>query len=122
MNFSRRSFLKSAALTLAAIPFAGKLLHGGAAYAADADLPVAKETEEPAKSLKFCQNADKPSKNCAVRKGKDKAGQYCYNCQLFQKFEGETKAAKGKCLVMPGKRVPGVGWCNSWVKNPAVTG
>ena len=122
MNESRRSFLKLAAVTLASIPFAGKLLQSSPALAADADLPMASEKEEPAKSLKFCSNADKPSKNCAVRKDKAKDGQYCYSCQLFQKISGEGKKANGKCLVMVKNRVPGNGWCNSWVKNPAVSG
>ncbi len=122
MNSSRRSFLKITALTLASLPLAGRLLPSGSAKAADTDLPMAKETEEPAKTLKFCANADKPSKNCAARKAKDKKDQYCYNCQLFTKQEGDQKAAKGKCMIMPKNRVSGNSWCQSWVKNPTVTG
>lgn len=124
MNSSRRSFLKLSALAVASVPFLGAIFSskGSVAFAADADLPLAKETDEPAKSLKYCANADKPSKNCEPRKAKDKKDQFCYNCQLYTKLEGEKKASKGKCMIMPKNRVLGGGWCQSWVKNPAVQG
>ncbi len=114
MNSSRRSFLKTAAIALSTLPFLGRMSF------ADAELPMAKETEDPAKTLKFCSNADKPSKGCEARKAKDKSKQYCYNCQLFTRLEGEKKAGKGKCMIMPKNRVPANGWCMSWVQNPAV--
>ena len=113
---SRRSFLKTALFSLSALPFLG----GFSAFAADADLPMAKEEEDPAKTLKYCANADKPNKNCVARKSKDKAKQYCYNCQLFTRLEGDKKGGKGKCMIMPKNRVNGGSWCMSWVQNPAV--
>jgi hypothetical protein len=119
MNPTRRSFLKLSALAIVSAPFLKSLLGAVPALATDTDLPMATETADPAKSLKYCSNADKPSKNCAARKAKDKKDQYCYNCQLFQKQDGEKKLAKGKCMIMPN-RVPGNGWCQSWVQNPAV--
>jgi len=122
MSITRRSFLKYSAGILAAIPVASKVLSIGSAFAADAELPLAKETDEPAKSLKYCANADKPSKNCAARKAKEKKDQYCYNCQLYQNPVGDKKAGKGKCMIMPKNRVEGAGWCQSWVQNPAVKG
>ncbi|HEY8280210.1 MAG TPA: high-potential iron-sulfur protein [Bdellovibrionota bacterium] len=112
----RRSFLKTTLLSLATLPLLGRWN----ALAAEAELPMAKEGEEPAKSLKFCTSADKPNKGCDARKSKDKAKQYCYNCQLFTRLEGEKKAGKGKCMIMPKNRVPAGGWCMSWVQNPAV--
>jgi hypothetical protein len=117
---SRRRFLQTTFISLSALPFAGQFLNLPSAVAAEEKLPMAKETEEPAKSLKFCANADKPSKNCEARKAKEKKDQYCYNCQLFQQPVGEKKAAVGKCLIIPKKTVPGAGWCQSWVKNPAI--
>jgi len=117
MNSSRRTFLKSAALALATLPVLGRF---APAFAADADLPLAKETEDPAKTLKYCANADKPSKSCVARKSKDKAKQYCYNCQLFTRLEGDKKAGHGKCMIMPKNRVNGGSWCQSWVQNPAM--
>lgn len=122
MSISRRSFLKYTAVTMAAIPMLARLVpFSGTALAAE-ELPLAKETEEPAKSLKFCPNADQPSKNCAARKAKDKKDQYCYNCQLYSQPTGDKKAGKGKCMIMPKNSVPGSAWCQSWVKNPAVSG
>lgn len=115
MLWSRRSFLKGCALSFAALPFLGRL-----GFAAPAELPLLKDGEEPGKALKFCSNADKPTKLCEPRKSKDKAKQYCYNCQLYTKTEGEKKAGKGKCMIMPKNRVNGGAWCMSWVQNPAV--
>jgi len=114
MAVSRRSFIKLISLTLASLPLLDRLSF------AEGELPLLKDGEEPGKSLKFCSNADKPTKLCVQRKSKDKAKQYCYNCQLFTKTEGEKKASKGKCMIMPKNRVDGGAWCMSWVQNPAV--
>ncbi len=119
MALSRRTFLKSTFISLATLPFLGRF--GSLGFEAQAaDLPMLKDGEEPGKALKFCSNADKPTKLCEARKSKDKAKQYCYNCQLFTKTDGENKGAKGKCMIMPKHTVPGHGWCMSWVQNPAV--
>lgn len=115
MDCSRRSFLKTLSLSLAALPLLGKL-----GFASAPELPLIKDGEEPGKALKYCSTADKPTKLCEARKAKEKAKQYCYNCQLFTKTEGEKKAGKGKCMIMPKNRVNGGGWCMSWVQNPAV--
>jgi len=114
MSFSRRSFLKTTAFSLASLPLLGHI-----SLAAD-ELPLLKEGEEPGKSLKYCANGDKPNKFCEARKSKDKAKQYCYNCQLYTKTEGDKKAGKGKCMIMPKNRVGGGGWCMSWVQSPTV--
>lgn len=122
MSMNRRSFLKVGGATLASIPMLAKLASFAGVPAYAEDLPPAKDTEEPAKSLKYCADADKPSKNCEARKDKAKASQYCYNCQLFTKGSGDGKGATGKCMIMPKNSVPGKAWCQSWVKNPAVNG
>ncbi len=122
MRQSRRDFFKFGALSLVAIPFLSWLVDLGGSEAIASDvLPFAKETEEPAKSLKYCSNAEKPGKNCVARKAKEKSTQFCYNCQLFNKTEGEKKTATGKCLIMPKNQVPGNAWCQSWVQNPNVS-
>jgi hypothetical protein len=113
MAWSRRAFLKAGLLSLAALPFLGR-------FAFAADLPLLKDGEDPGKALKYTANADKPTKLAEARKAKDKAKQYCYNCQLYTKTEGEKKAGKGKCMLMPKHRVNGGAWCMSWVQNPAV--
>lgn len=120
MSISRRFFLKYSVGTLIAVPFMARLSPWGPAYAADASLPLIKDGEEPGKALKYCSNADKPTKLCDARKAKDKAKQYCYNCQLFTKGEGDKKTASGKCMIIPKNRVHGGAWCMSWVQNPSV--
>lgn len=117
MNPSRRSFLKLSGLSLASIPFLGGLLTSTLAFA-DAP-PLVKESDAMPKSLGFCANADKPTKQCGDRKAKDRKDQYCHNCQLYTKLQGEGKTEQGKCLLMPANSVPGSGWCKSWVKKPA---
>jgi hypothetical protein len=117
MAVSRRSFLKTTLLSLAALPVLGRL-PSLSAYAEE--LKMLKDGEEPGKALKFCSNADKPTKLCEPRKAKDKAKQYCYNCQLYTKTEGDKKAGKGKCMIMPKNLVAGQGWCMSWVQSPTV--
>ncbi|MGZ3711043.1 MAG: hypothetical protein ACXVBE_04770, partial [Bdellovibrionota bacterium] len=97
MSFSRRSFLKYGVAALASTAYALRVGSPFSSTAFAADLPLAKETVEPAKSLKFCADADKPSQNCAARKAAEKKDQFCYNCQLFTKSSGEKKTATGKC-------------------------
>ncbi len=114
MAVSRRSFLKYATLSLAALPFLGRF-----SFAAD-ELPILKDGEDPGKALKYCSNGDKPTKLCEARKSKDKAKQYCYNCQLYTKSEGDKKTSKGKCMLFPKHKVLGAAWCTSWVQSPTV--
>lgn len=120
MDTSRRSFLKMGGLTLAALPFANSLLSGlttSEAHAAAPALPECKETDPMAKSLKYIPHADKAPKG-NPRAAKDKAGQYCNNCQLYTKGSGEKEKEVGKCLVIPKCQVHAIGWCQSWVKKP----
>jgi hypothetical protein len=118
MNFNRRNFMKLGGISLLAVPFAGSLLSGVSSKAEAADLPMTKETDAMAKSLKYCDNANKPSKNCADRKAKEKKDQFCHNCQLYTKISGEKEKEIGKCMLMPKSSVAGQGWCMSWVKKP----
>jgi hypothetical protein len=121
----RRNFIKSIGIGLVGAPlfFVSKQWKALEAFAADADPVFAKETDEAAKNLKYCIDADKSIKAkksvCEDRKKKEKATQYCHNCQLFQLAKGTGKAAEGKCLILPGKSVHGGGWCMSWVQKPA---
>jgi hypothetical protein len=112
MHFNRRSFLKYFGLGIVSVPFLGKI--PSVAFAAD--LPLAKETDPTAKSLKFCLNADKPSKACPDRAKAEHKDQYCNGCQLFTKISGDGKTAVGKCMLMTKNTVPGNGWCSSFVK------
>lgn len=112
MQVNRRSFLKISGLSLAAIPFATSLFQSAPSQAAD--LPMAKETDPMPKSLKYCDNGKKPSAACADRKKKEKANQFCHNCQLYTKLDDK----KGKCMLIANAAVTADGWCNSWVKKP----
>jgi hypothetical protein len=114
METNRRNFLKLSGAALASIPF---LSFPHSAQANTALVP-AKESDAMPKSLKYCLDADKPSKQCDVRKAKDKKDQYCRNCQLYTKLSGEGKAEIGKCMLMPKNSVPAQAWCMSWVKKP----
>lgn len=119
MSSSRRSFLKVAAWSLVSLPLFAGLGWVSRAFAADADLPPVSADDPTAKALSFCLDANKPTAQCALRKGKDKKDQYCRGCQLYTKVKGEGKAEMGKCVVLAKGLVPGDGWCNSWVQRPS---
>lgn len=114
MSFSRRTFLKTGAIGLAAVPFVSSLFSLAPSEARAADMPLIKESDPMAKSLKYCHDAKKPNDQCKDRKKKEKADQFCHNCQLYTKLDDK----KGKCMVLPKGAVAAEGWCNSWVKNP----
>ena len=109
---NRRNFLKIGGLALAAAPFFSSLFSSTDSQAAD--LPMCKESDPMPKTLKYCANAKKPSAACADRKKKEKADQFCHNCQLYTKIDDK----KGKCMLMTTCTVASDGWCNSWVKKP----
>ena len=112
----RREFMKIAGLSLAS--FAALKTFSWNAQAAD---PLVKEGEGMAKNLGYCANGDKPSKACPERKAKDKAKQYCRNCQLYTKTSGDGKDEIGKCMLFPKNTVPAAAWCKSWVQKPGTT-
>jgi hypothetical protein len=119
MNSSRRNFLKMGTVALVSTTVLSSLFKTQPAHSADAPaLPLAKESDAMAKSLGFCPNADKPSKQCADRKAKEKKDQYCHSCQLYTKLSGEGKTEVGKCMLMVKNSVPANGWCKSWVQKP----
>lgn len=119
----RRKFIKVLGVSVLSLPvfFMRKQLSGLEAMAADGDLPFAEAGKATAPN--FCVNADKSIKSkktaCAERKKKERATQYCNNCQLFQLQSGAGKDAVGKCMIMPQNRVHGSDWCMSWVAKPS---
>ncbi|MCO5143038.1 MAG: high-potential iron-sulfur protein [Oligoflexia bacterium] len=117
ININRRSFLKSSSIAVAGLAVSQSIF-SKFSFAETKELPLAKESDAVAKQLKYCEDADKPSKNCETRKAKDKKDQYCHGCQLYTKTAGEGKTEKGKCMIMPANLVAGKGWCMSWVKKP----
>ncbi|MCO5143595.1 MAG: high-potential iron-sulfur protein [Oligoflexia bacterium] len=118
MKLNRRDFIKWTTISAVAIPLAHQL--GGNSFSARAadGLPLIKEDDPMAKNLKYCENADKPTKQCADRKKKERNSQYCNNCQLYTKVSGANDNETGKCMIMPKNSVKGKAWCMSWVKKP----
>ena len=103
-NLSRRTVLKGAFLSLAAIPVVAVSTRADAGTA----LPLVDPAKDPtAKALGYVADA-KTTKDAA-----HKAGSICGNCALFQ---GKAGAAAGACPLFAGKQVSAKAWCNSWSK------
>ena len=105
-NLSRRTLLKGAFLSLAAIPVVVQSTRVEAAAA----LPLVDPAKDPtAKALGYVANAAS-TKEPAFKKGSN-----CANCALCQAKPPEKQ---GPCSIFPGKAVAAAGWCKSWVKKP----
>jgi len=96
---ARRRLLRSAALGVALLPFAGLPLRAAIA----ADLPLVSADDPTAKALKYVSDASKASGA--------KPGSKCANCSNYQ---GAAGSAQGGCVLFPGKAVQATGWCSSW--------
>jgi hypothetical protein len=96
---SRRRVLRSAALGVAVLPFAGLPIRAAIA----ADLPLVSADDPTAKALKYVSDGSKA--------GGAKPGSHCGNCSIYQ---GAAGSAQGGCLMFPGKAVQATGWCSSW--------
>lgn len=103
-QYPRRTILKGALSSLAAIPVIALV---GRADAAVAKVDVA---DPMAKSLGYIPDA---SKLDASTPG-FKAGSKCGNCANFQ---GKATDAEGPCTIFAGKIVPANGWCKVWAKH-----
>ncbi len=103
-NLSRRSVLKGAFLSLAAIPVVSL---SATAHAAPATALVDPATDPLAKGLGYVANG------AAVKDPAHKAGANCANCALYQ---GKAKDKQGPCAIFGGRPVLAAGWCKSWVK------
>ena len=86
-NLSRRTVLKGAFLSLAAIPVVVASTQANAGTA----LPLVY-----------------PAKDAAY-----KAGAICGNCALYQ---AKATDKQGPCSIFGGKHVLAAGWCKSWIK------
>lgn len=103
-NLSRRTVLKGAFLSLAAIPVVVATTRADAGTA----LPLVDPAKDPtAKALGYVANA-KTTKDAAY-----KAGAICGNCALYQ---AKATDKQGPCSIFGGKHVLAAGWCKSWVK------
>lgn len=98
---SRRRFLISAALAIAALPIGIRVL----AQAHAAVLPRLPVDNPQAKALGYTEDAT------TTKHPNFKPGSVCSNCQFFN-------AATGACSVFPGFSVSPKGWCSVWAKKP----
>ena len=97
-NDSRRTFLKTFALAVAAVAAAPvmKIQEAFAAAVNPADPLV--------KALGYVPNA----KDAKDRKDKNA---HCGNCNFYQ---GDAKSKEGKCQLIASGDVASAGWCRSW--------
>lgn len=112
MNFNRREFLKSFALSIGAIAVAPlvKIRDVFAAEHVKLDAPVVV-------ALKYVEDADAAvkAKDPKVAGRKNKKA-YCSNCQYYQSDDAKAKTAP--CTLMGGAEVNAQGWCASWSEKP----
>jgi len=110
-NWNRREFILRSALFLAVPSF---ISFARRAFGEEAEVKVSDPT---AQSLTYCPNAKKASKKvCPLRAGKDKAKQFCRECQFYAKTKGSGASELGMCQLISSGLVRGDGWCSSWVK------
>jgi hypothetical protein len=97
----RRHFIRLAATSLAAAPFATALM-SGTAHAVD----TVPETDPTAAALGYKTDATKAANRT------DKAAT-CATCSLYS---GKAGAADGPCSVFAGRLVSAKGWCSAYAK------
>ena len=108
MSKTRRSFLQSGSLTVAALALASR---GGAALAQGKGAgPHLDEKDPQAQALGYKHDAMLVDKKKYTQY---KAGESCSSCQQFQ---GKAGAAWGPCTIFPGKEVSAKGWCSAYTK------
>ncbi|ABI56935.1 high-potential iron-sulfur protein [Alkalilimnicola ehrlichii MLHE-1] len=103
IDTKRRNFLKTTALGVAAVPFAGVMLQQ---QVAKADLPQLSEDDDIAQSLDYVHDAADAADHSAYQEGST-----CGNCSLWTGGDAQW----GGCQIIPGHHVNRDGWCNAWV-------
>lgn len=103
---SLRAFAKEAPKAAVAAPKAAPAAAGGLKFVA--------ETDPVPKALKYVADATKAKREKrGVTEGKD---QFCNNCQLYAAGAPIGGQEAGKCTMIQGGQVHGIGWCASWIK------
>lgn len=105
VDTSRRRFLRTSLMGVAAVPVAATLFRPHSASAQD--MPRLEESDPAAQGLNYRHDAS------AVTSGARQEGAICANCQLYQ---GSADAEWGPCAAFPGKLVNANGWCSAWVQ------
>lgn len=99
-NQSRRHFLRSSALGLAALPLGVGIL-SRTAFAQS--LPRLDPAAPSAQALNYVENASDASDHPAFE-----SGERCDNCMFYNQ---DTQG----CQLFPENSVAPAGWCQSWV-------
>ena len=105
-NIARRTLLKGALASLAAIPVVA------AVGRADAAAAKVDPNDPQAKSLGYVADTSKVD---AKANPTHKPEQKCSGCVQFQ---GKAGDASAPCTIFAGKLVEGKGWCKVWAKKP----
>ncbi len=105
-NIARRTLLKGALASLAAIPVVA------AVGRADAAAAKVDPNDPQAKSLGYVADTSKVD---AKANPTHKPEQKCSGCVQFQ---GKAGDASAPCTIFAGKLVEGNGWCKVWAKKP----
>ncbi len=105
-KYSRRAFLRTAAVSLPA----GAFLMNSVAIAQD--LPKLAIDDPTAMALGYVEDAASVD---VSKYPMFKAGSDCANCMQIQGADG---AAFRPCGIFPGKDVAAAGWCTVWVAKP----
>lgn len=109
---SRREFLQSSAVGMAAVPLID-LLGARSAWAAG----ETRITEDDPVAAALGYKHDASTVDTAKWPKKALPGgenEFCHNCLQYK----ETEEGWGTCTIFPGKLVAAEGWCNVWVAIP----
>ena len=107
-KFPRRTLLKGALLSVAAVPVSAMLSRTATAASGRVD-----PNEPQAKSLGYVEDAAKVD---AKANPNFKPGQMCSNC--LQVPAGKEKGDWIPCNIFAGRQVSAKGWCKVYVKRP----
>lgn len=102
-NQSRRKFMRTSLLSIAALPFGASIL-SQRVYAQDFE-PLDPSSPQ-AQALNYVEVAADASDHAAYKEGSQ-----CSSCMFFQE-------ANNGCQLFPQKSVELGGWCQSWVQKP----
>ena len=116
MNNTRRAFLKTLAISAAAIVVAPvlKIKDAIAVLVDPAADPVAKALGyvTDVEALAKTEKSKKVKPADSALKGRATKADYCKGCQYYGDATGKAKQAA--CTLMGGKDVMGSGWCRSY--------
>ncbi len=118
---SRRTFLKSAAISVGAMAATAAISSQALAEqkrkskkAGGDELPLVEPGKGMAAGVKYAHtHADiKDASVKTDRQGVKWADQNCANCMLYTKIDDKV----GKCTLFANQAVKNTGWCTSWAK------